>query len=581
MKNKFKLVTVTILFLSTSLFGQEYNMYSAHKFHKEYFDSLAINFPNEFKDFSTAENIPSKIKSKDCNLESIVFGWHPYWSNGLEDNYQWHLLSDLSYFSYDVDPVTGDPTNTHEWETVSVIDSAQANGVRVNLCITLFSGHASFFASSGAQQNLIDNLLTLVQNRNADGVNIDFESVPGSEAIQFNNFLVNLATQFHTEIPGSQVSIELYAVDWSDVFDIQILKDYIDLFIIMGYDYYYSGSSIAGPTGQLYRMNNFNYTIARSIAYYLHEGVPREKLVCGLPYYGWEWETESDNVPANTIIGTGASKTIKTIKNNSNGYYSNRQIDANSMSAYYNYNNGQYHQAWVDDELTMKYKYDVVQQQGIVGIGIWALGYDDGYTEMWDLIESTFTDCAETPCYYEFYDMGGPHRKHFDFEDYTFTIAPINYTDYLALNFTSFELEPGYDTLWIYDGADTNALLIGGYSGTTSPGIVEASGNALTLKFYSDTLTVKHGWTAEWRCTPVSVDVINETDINVYPNPASDIIYINSTGLPEVQIISINGKLINTFNASEINISGLKNGIYFLKIITDDKIFVKKIIINR
>ena len=65
MKNKFKLVTITILFLSTSLFGQEYNRHSAHKYQNEYFDSLAINFPNEFKDFSTAENIPSKIKSKD------------------------------------------------------------------------------------------------------------------------------------------------------------------------------------------------------------------------------------------------------------------------------------------------------------------------------------------------------------------------------------------------------------------------------------------------------------------------------------------------------------------------------------
>lgn len=348
----------------------------------------------------------------------------------------------------------------------------------------------------------------------------------------------------------------------------------------MGYDYYYKGSDIAGPTGQLYRMNNFNYTIARSIAYYIHEGVPREKLVCGLPYYGWEWETDSDNVPANTT-GSGVARTIKTIKNNSNGYYSDKQTDANSMSAYYNYNNGNPHQAWVDDELTMKYKYDVVQQQGIAGIGIWALGYDDGYTEMWDLIKNTFSDCAETPCYYEFYDMGGPTRSHYSDEDYTFTIAPDSYTDYLALNFTSFSLESDFDSLWIYDGGDINAPKIGGYSGTTSPGIIVASGGAITIQFYSDGATEYQGWNAEWRCSPVSVDEINENDLIVFPNPASDIIYINSTGLPEVQIISINGKLINTFNASEINISGLKNGIYFLKIISDDKISVKKIIINR
>lgn len=580
-KFSFNLFTLTLIFLSTSLFGQEYNKYSAHKSHKDYFDSLILNSPEEFNKLKKTEIIKENNKSKDCNLEKIVFGWHPYWSNDLELNYQWNLLSDLSYFSYEIDYLTGDPLTTHGWETAAVIDEAQAAGVRVNLCITLFDDHAAFFANSTAQQNLIDNLLTLVENRNADGVNIDFELVPGNQATEFNNFLVNLATQFHTGIPGSQVSIALHSVDWNNIYDITILKDHIDLFIIMAYDYYWPGSGLAGPSGQLYMMNTFERTIGRSIVDYLNEGVPREKLVCGLPYYGYEWKTSSENVPASTT-NTGVARTIKTIKNNSNGYYSNKQLDPNSMCAYYSYySGGTWNQAWVDIESSLKYKYDVVQQQGIAGIGIWALGYDDGYTEMWNLIESTFTDCAEMPDYYEFFDMGGPTRNHFDREDYTFTIAPANYTDYLALNFTSFDLEAGYDSLWIYDGADINAPKIGGYSGTTGPGIVEATGGAITIKFYSDGATTEQGWNAEWRCSPVSVDLNKETDINVYPNPASDIIYINSTRLTKVQIISLTGKLTASYNTSEINISHLANGIYFLKIFTDDKIYLKKIIVNR
>ena len=66
-----------------------------------------------------------------CNLNKYVFGWHPYWSNGLEANYDWSLMSDLSYFSYDVDANTGEATSTHSWATASVIDDAMANGVRV------------------------------------------------------------------------------------------------------------------------------------------------------------------------------------------------------------------------------------------------------------------------------------------------------------------------------------------------------------------------------------------------------------------------------------------------------------------
>lgn len=60
------------------------------------------------------------------------------------NNYDWDLLSDLSYFSYEVDAATGNAVSTHGWATANVIDVAKSNGVRVNLCVTLFSNHATF-----------------------------------------------------------------------------------------------------------------------------------------------------------------------------------------------------------------------------------------------------------------------------------------------------------------------------------------------------------------------------------------------------------------------------------------------------
>ncbi|MCF6366773.1 MAG: glycosyl hydrolase family 18 protein [Bacteroidales bacterium] len=579
MKSIFTLFLI-VLFLNTGTYSQTVTNFSVHKNQKEYFDSLAIYSPNELFKFKTPNKISEVNKSKNCTIEKIVFGWHPYWSNGLETNYQWNLLSDLSYFSYEIDYLTGDPVTTNNWETATVIDDAQTNGVRVNLCITLFDNHQAFFENATAQQNLIDNLLTLVQNRNANGINVDFELVPGSQAVNFNNFLVNLATQFHTENPDYQISIALHAVDWNDIYDIPLLKDYIDLFIIMAYDYYWPGSSLAGPSGQLYMMNTFNRTISRSIIDYLYAGVPREKLVCGLPYYGYEWQTTSDNVPTSTT-NSGTARTIKTIKNNSNGYYSDKQLDANSMCAYYNYyTGGTWHQAWVDDENSLKYKYDVVKQQDIAGIGIWALGYDDGYSEMWNLIQNYFSNCAVIPSTYNFYDMGGPTREHYNREDYIFTIAPTDYTDYLALNFTTFELEANYDSLWIYDGANINAPLIGRYSGTTSPGIVEASGGAITIKFYSDGATVYSGWNAEWRCSPVDIDKLNKYEINVFPNPTNDYIQISEQA-EKIELFSLNGILIlSSTENNKINVSNLSSGIYILKIKIEDNIIFRKVVIQ-
>ena len=566
-----------ILFYNVS--AQKNTKYSIHKEQLKYYNFLAKNNPEQYKEL-TQSKIKLPENKDDCNLQKLVFGWHPYWVNGAEQNYQWNLLSDLSYFSYEVDPLTGDPLTTHNWENASVIDDAQANNVRVNLCVTLFEDHAAFFASAASQQNLIDSLLTLVQSRNANGVNIDFELVPDSVATQFNDFLVNLAQQFHSNIPGSQVSIALHAVDWNDIYDIPLLKDYIDLFIIMAYDYYWPGSSLAGPSGQLYTMNTFDYNISRSISTYLYAGVPKEKLLCGVPYYGYEWKTESENIPSSTL-NSGVARTIKTIKNNSNGYYDNKKLNENSMCSYYTYySGGNWHQAWVDDAETMKYKYDVIQHQDIAGIGIWALGYDDGYTEMWDLIRDRFSDCSVTPCKYTIYDMGGPHRDHYNRESYEFTIAPDN-VSLLSLNFSEFSLEAGYDSLWIYDGFNTEAPLIGGYSGTTSPGYVEASGNALTLKFYSDGATVRSGWIAEWNCNPVSIETISEdNELIIYPNPSSDFIYFTEKADKANLFDNKGNLLIQKINVSSLNVSGLTNGIYILKINSENKIAFKKLIIQ-
>ncbi|NPA44141.1 MAG: T9SS type A sorting domain-containing protein, partial [Chlorobi bacterium] len=439
------------------------------------------------------------------------------------------------------------------------------------------------FDNTSAQQNLIDNLLTLVQNRNANGVNIDFEGVPSSEKNNLTDFLINLSEQFHSQIPNSQVSVALPAVDWADVFDITALKDYIDLFLIMGYDYYWTSGGvgdIAGPTGQLYTMYDFNYNQSRSVIYYLNEGVPHEKLCLGVPYYGFDWQTNDDNVPTEAVAN-GSPIFISTIKENAEGYYSNKNIEDSSLCAYYNYNNGNFHQAWIDDEETMQFKYDLVLRQGIAGIGIWALGYDDGYSEMWDLIKNNFSSCAEVPTTYDFFDMGGPLREHYNREDYIYTIAPTNYVSDLTLSFSSFELEAGYDSLWIYDGANIEAPLIGGYSGNTSPNIIEASGGALTIKFHSDGATVKQGWNAKWNCNSSSV-ATNNSEIEIYPNPANQFIKIQSDLIPvSVKIYSLQGKLVATkYNSKYINTSNLKSGFYFIEVNFLNQKIVNKIIIN-
>ncbi len=450
-----------------------------------------------------------------CTLNKRVYGWHPYWSNGLQSNYDWNGLTDLCYFSYDVNSADGTATSTHGWSTATVVTDAQAAGVNVTLCATLFSGHTAFFASSTAQQTLITNLINLLQARNAHGVNIDFEGMSSSNAAGFTAFMINLCNQMHAAIPGSEVSIALYSVDWGNVFNMAALNPYVDLFIIMGYDYYYSGSGTAGPEDPLYDFQtSYNYTLTKSITYYLSKGASKSKLLLGLPYYGREWATSAATAPSTTTGGGSNTVIYNTFRANTSGYYSSRQWETNSFSSWFpSVRGGVNWQAFVDDAPSMSKRFDVVNQYGIGGIGIWALGYDDGYNDFWNLIQNKFTNCAVVPCTDTIYDMGGPNRNYYDNENFTYTIAPSGATG-VTLNFTSFATELNYDTLWIYNGVNTSAPLIGAYSGSVSPGTITSSGGALTIRFKSDNATEAAGWQAIWNC---SVDNVAPTTLITAP----------------------------------------------------------------
>lgn len=47
---------------------------------------------------------------------------------------------------------------------------------------------------------------------------------------------------------------------------------------------------------------------------------------------------------------------------------------------------------------------------GIGGIGIWALGYDDGYSELWNAISDFMTECYTDSCSGMIHDFGGPYK---------------------------------------------------------------------------------------------------------------------------------------------------------------------------
>jgi len=120
-------------------------------------------------------------------------------------------------------------------------------------------------------------------------------------------------------------------------------------------------------------------------------------------------------------------------------------------------------------------------------------------------------------CGGNFVDTGGVAGNYGPNQDYVVTICPPTPGDYVTVTFTSFNVEPNWDKLYVYDGNSTAApqiasangpgngavLIPGAFWGTAIPGPFEATGTSgcLTFRFVSDGDT-SPGWTSNIVCQP-------------------------------------------------------------------------------
>lgn len=503
-----------------------------HQEQSFYYSHYDFTRESQFDSLNGIKPLSAQARYDPTNLQRIVFGYHPYWMGTAYLAYHWDLLSDLCYFSYEVDPFTGHPVTIHNWLSAPVVDSAQAYGTRVHLCVTLFESHGVFFSNPYAQQALIDTLITLVALRNASGINLDFEAVPLALGPEYNQFVTNLAEQAHDQLPGCIISIAVPAVDWNEILDLVALEPVIDLFMIMGYDYYWNGSSQAGPVDGLYSMvSGYDYNLCRTVSWYQGKGIPCDKILLGLPYYGRQWPVQQQFAPS-AATGWGTALTYYTVRNNASGHYSssNKCWEYNSFSPYFSFHSNGWNHCFINDTRSLGKRFDLVNQRHLAGFGIWALGYDHGYDDFWHLIQEKLTGLPPVIIQDTLYDSGGPAFSYYPDENYLMTVHHPD-CEALHLTFLSFKLEGGMDVLSVYDGGDTSCSLLGQFTGNQVPETLTATGGAITLHFLSDVTVSEAGWMAIWHCgpmaSPFSKPLSHNGNISCFPNPSSESIAID------------------------------------------------------
>jgi len=147
---------------------------------------------------------------------------------------------------------------------------------------------------------------------------------------------------------------------------------------------------------------------------------------------------------------------------------------------------------------------------------------------------------------------------------------------------------PNYTvTIPVLEGSNLNDLSpnIFVYNGFT---ITPESGSSQDFSVGSVTYTVSHetlpviqDWQISVIETPAGINKINNVKVEIFPNPANDIVTIKAKRISKIKLLDITGKTIFETSEQTINLSTYNEGIYILKIYIDGIVLNRKLLIIR
>lgn len=318
-----------------------------------------------------------------------VYGYLAYWDDDLA-SLPWDDLTDVAIFRAAAD-ASGNLSETGYWDIADdAVAMAQPYGVRIHLCVALFDPGSiqSLLQSSTARNHLISELQRWESQTGADGINVDFEGLPAAAKTQMVQFVADL------DAAVGDVVLATPAVDWNGSWDYDQLNLHADMFI-MGYDYFWTGSSYAGPSDPLGAgagtvWNGVNsYSLQWTVNDYLQWGGNPDRILLGLPLYGREWPTNDNNVPTRTT-GQGSAVVFSDAWALGAGTY-----EADSAARYLR-SGGQ--QLWFGDEDTVRERIVYARDDaGLAGVGFWALHYDGDDASFWNMVHQEARSGADQP----------------------------------------------------------------------------------------------------------------------------------------------------------------------------------------
>lgn len=230
-----------------------------------------------------------------------------------------------------------------------------------------------------SRERLISSILAELELKGYYGVNLDMEYISPEDKESYNAFLLELSERLHSAgyILITAVAPK-YRADQPGILyeshDYRVQGEAADYVIIMTYEwgYTYSAPMSVQPINEV-----------RKVLTYATSEIPSEKILMGMPNYGYDWELPYMRGTAASSIGfTAALETA--VKHNSEILY-----DETSQTPYFYYTeNGVRHVIWFDDAKSIDAKLRLVEEFDLAGVSYWTI--NRCFIPNWEIVQNLF-----------------------------------------------------------------------------------------------------------------------------------------------------------------------------------------------
>ncbi len=251
-----------------------------------------------------------------------------------------------------------------------VYDSAKNLGLQMYPLITNKTGSTEeLLGNPEVRSKAIDNIVKLIQEKQYDGINIDFELLPPKQRDNLTSFMAELYPKMKginkTVIISVFPQVDV-AEDVSGAYNYPELAKSSDFLQIMTYDNHWSTSG-PGPIAPIdWYEKNIKYAIDNC-------GGPH-KVIIGIGLYGYDWVGKEGETITYVDALVRAEQHEATIK-----------YDEDVQAPHFSYKG---HEVWFENDKSIAAKLDVIAKYNPAGIALWRLGQEQ--PEVWPLIDAKF-----------------------------------------------------------------------------------------------------------------------------------------------------------------------------------------------